>query len=74
MASRSLRLANQQLGDGSIIEHSGDARDGTIYRFISPPVALAFRHFLFGSRAFVRSERLADIDDLVEFAFRIATP
>ena len=27
---RSLRLANQQLGDGSIIEHSGDARDGTI--------------------------------------------
>jgi hypothetical protein len=26
---------------------------------------------LFGSRAFVRRERLADIDDLVEFAFRI---
>jgi hypothetical protein len=70
MASRSLRLANQQLGDGSIMS-SGDAPDGTIYRFISPPVA--FGTFFLAVVRFVRSERLADIDDLVEFAFRIAT-
>ena len=58
MASRGLRLADEQLGDGSIIEHSGDARTGTIYRFISPRSPWPFGTF------FLAVVRLSEESDL----------
>jgi hypothetical protein len=73
MASRSLRLADEQLGDGSIIEHKGDARTGTIYRFVSPRSPWPFGTFFLAVVRWSEERRLADIHELVEFAFRITT-
>jgi hypothetical protein len=70
MTSRSLasRISNSAM---AALSSRAGMLGATIYRFVSPRSPWPFGTF--GSCAFVRSERLADIDDLVEFAFRIAT-
>jgi hypothetical protein len=67
---RGLRLADEQLSDGGVMDHKRNALGLRELPLCIAAVALTLRHFFFGLGATVRRQRLSEGDSLPKGSVR----